>query len=221
MAEKKGKALTIVLGCLVLLILLCVVVCCGGGALLFVAGPGMLAGLVVSDEPLDVQTIKWDEARVEVLAERVAQDAADDRSIELTAEELTQFVLSEADEAIVAFRIDIDDSDRAVFDLSIQPDLSQPQYINLHAVSGFTIEDAWFTHFQVDELAVGRFDVGKYVAGQELKDNVNQSLAQQRVQDPDIGKTFDMIEYLGIEEDRFVLTLSEEALHALQQDGKI
>lgn len=221
MATKKGKALTVVLGCLVLLILLCVVVCCGGGALLFIAGPGMLAGLVVSDEPLDVQTVKWDEERVDQLAERVNRDATDDRTIELSGGELTQFVLSEAEEELVAFRIDIDDQDRASFDVSLQPDMSQPQYINLHAVAGFAIEDGWFTHFQVDELQVGKFDVGKYVAGQELKDNVNQSLAQQRVQDPDVGKTFDMLEYLGIEDGQFVLTLSEEGLQQLQQDGKL
>jgi len=221
MATKKGKALTVVLGCLVLLILLSVVVCCGGGALLFIAGPGMLAGFVVSDEPLDVHTVKWDEARVEALAEEVGRDAVDDRTIELSGEELTQFVLAEAEEELVAFRIDIDDSERAVFDLSLQPDMSQPQYVNLHAIAEFTIEDGWFTHFQVDELSVGKFDVGQYMAGQELKDNVNQSLAQQRVQDPDVGKTFDMVEYLGVENGRFVLKLSEEGLQQLQQDGKL
>ncbi len=222
MAEKKkGNKLTVILGCLGLLILLSLLACCGGGAALFLFGPGLLVGLVVSDEPLPVQVVKWDEGRVEMLEDQLATQMLTDRTIELTGDELTQLVISEDTGQMVAFRIDIDDQGRGVMDVSLQLEPSQPQYLNLHTVGDFEIEDGWFTDFTVDTLDIGKFDVGQYVAGQQLKDNVNQSLAQQRVQDPEVGQAFDMIELLTIENGQFVLTLTDEGVAQLQADGKI
>lgn len=222
MAEKnKGNKLTVILGCLGLLILLSLLACCGGGAALFLVGPGLLVGLVVSDEPLPVQVVKWDEGRVEMFEDQLATEMLSDRTIELTGDELTQLVISEDTGQLVAFRIDIDDQERGVLDMSVQLDPSQPQYFNMHAVGDFEIEDGWFTEFTVDTLDIGKFDIGQYVAGQQLKDNVNQSLAQQRVQDPEVGQAFDMIELLTIEDGQFVLTLTDEGVTQLQADGKI
>jgi hypothetical protein len=221
-AEKnKGNKLTVILGCLGLLILLSLLACCGGGAALFLVGPGLLVGLVVSDEPLPVQVVKWDEGRVEMFEDQLATEMLSDRTIELTGDELTQLVISEDTGQLVAFRIDIDDQERGVLDMSVQLDPSQPQYFNMHAVGDFEIEDGWFTEFTVDTLDIGKFDIGQYVAGQQLKDNVNQSLAQQRVQDPEVGQAFDMIELLTIEDGQFVLTLTDEGVTQLQADGKI
>lgn len=219
--KKKSNKLTVILGCLGLLILLSLLACCGGGAALFLVGPGLLVGLVVSDEPLPVQVVKWDEGRVEMLEDQLAAEMLSDRTIELTGDELTQLVISEDTGQMVAFRIDIDDQERGVLDMSVQLDPSQPQYFNMHTVGDFEIEDGWFTDFTVDTLDIGKFDIGQYVAGQQLKDNVNQSLAQQRVQDPEVGKAFDMIELLTIENGQFVLTLSDEGVQQLQADGKI
>ena len=221
MPEKKSNKLTVILGCLGLLVLLSLLACCGGGAALFLVGPGLLVGLVVDDEPLPVKVVKWDEGRVEMLEDRLATQMLTDRTIELTGDELTQLVISEDTGQLVAFRVDIDAQGRGVMDLSVQLEPSQPQYFNIHTVGDFEIEDGWFTDFTVDTLDVGKFDIGQYVAGQQLKDNVNQSLSQQRVQDPEVGEAFDMIELLTIEDGQFVLTLSDEGIARLQADGKI
>ena len=221
MPEKKSNKLTVILGCLGLLVLLSLLACCGGGAALFLVGPGLLVGLVVDDEPLPVKVVKWDEGRVEMLEDRLATQMLTDRTIELTGDELTQLVISEDTGQMVAFRIDIDAQGRGDLDMSIQLDPTTPQYLNIHTVGDFTIEDGWFTDFTVDEIDIGKFDLGQYVAGQQLKDNVNQSLSQQRVQDPEVGEAFDMIELLTIENGQFVLTLTEEGVQQLQADGKL
>ena len=221
MAKKKGRTLTIVVGCLALLALLTCFACCGGIAAVVLVGPGILVGLVVSDEPLPVQTVEWDEARVEQLEQRLAEQLATDRTLRLTGEEMTQLVISGDEDELVAFRIEVDAQDRAVLDLSLQLDPAQPQYVNFHAVGDFTIEDGWFTQCQFEELDVGKFDVGKYVAGQELEDDVNQSLAQQRASDPQVAEMFDMVEYLGIDDGALVLTLTEEGVQKLQTEGKL
>ncbi len=219
--KKKGNKLIVILGCLGLLILLSLLACCGGIGAVFLIGPGMLVGLVVQDEPLPVQVVKWDEARVEHIEDRLAQEMLTDRTIELTGEELTQLIISGDTGQMVAFRIDIDDQGRADMDMSIQLDPTQPQYLNIHTVGDFTIEDGWFTDFTVDEIDIGKFDLGQYLAGQQLKDDVNQSLAQQRVQDPQVAQTFDWIELLTIEDGQIILTLTEEGVQQLQADGKI
>ncbi len=222
MASKKGKALTITLGCIVLLLLGSVVLCCGGGALLVIAGPGVLLSFVVSDEPLPVQTVKWDDSAVEALEDRIGQDILDDRTVSLTGEELTQLMLSDEDvDDLPAFRIAVDDQDRGVFDLSVQLDPAQPQYLNIHAVGDFTVEDGWFTYLVIDEMEIGKFDLGQYIVGQDLHADANNSLAQQRVNDPEAAEAIDMIEYLAVEDGHFTLTFTEEAMTKLAEEGKL
>ncbi len=219
MGEGKGTNKLFMFGCIAF-IALGLLSCCGGGVLLLVS-PQLLVGLVLEKEPLPVEVWQWSESDVDALEQRLAAEMADDRRIELTGEELTQIVLSGDDDALQAFRIDVDEQDRAVVDVSIRTQDPDPRYVNLHLVGDMTLEQGWLTLLVVDELEIGKFDLGQYIAGQDITDDANQSLAQQRVQDPEIGEALDMIELLTIEDGHFVLALTEDGVEQLRAQGKL
>lgn len=219
MGEGKGTNKLFMFGCIAF-IALGLLSCCGGGVLLLVS-PQLLIGLVLEKEPLPVEVWQWSESDVDALEQRLAAEMADDRRIELTGEELTQIVLSGDDDALQAFRIDVDEQDRAVVDVSIRTQDPDPRYVNLHLVGDMTLEQGWLTLLVVDELEIGKFDLGQYIAGQDITDDANQSLAQQRVQDPEIGESLDMIQLLTIEDGRFVLELTEDGVEQLRAQGKL
>lgn len=217
----KGKVTGILVGgCLFLFILACLV-CCGGLAVLMIVGPGMLAGLVVDDEPLPVPTARWSEEEVEALGERLALDLEGDRTLSLSGEEFGQLIAGAIDDPqLTVFHVEIDAQDRASIDLSYQFDPAQTKYFNMHMLGEVEMEDGWFTEFVIHEWDIGKFDLGQYMAGQDMAANANQNLAQQKVQDPDMAQAVEAVEYLGIENGQFVLTLSEEGLEELEAQGE-
>jgi hypothetical protein len=93
-----------------------------------------------------------------------------------------------ADPSTPVFQILVDAQDRAVCDLSLQPNPNVAEYVNVHAVGRFQIEHGWFTAMSLDEIRVAGFDLAPYVVGQDLTMNANQSLAQQRAENDDLSK---------------------------------
>jgi len=219
MSEGKGANKWFTIGCVAFIGvgLLC---CCGGVGILAIS-PQLLLGLLFEKEPLPVQTWQWSESDVEALEDRLAADMEREQRIALTGEELTQIVLSGDTGELEAFRIDIDEQDRAVVDISIRTEDPKPRYMNIHAVGEMTIENGWFTHLVVDEMEFGRFDLGQYIAGQDITDDANNSLAQQRVSDPEVGDNLDKIELLTVRDGQFELVLTEEAVAELKAQGKL
>ena len=207
-------------GCIVF-VLLGFLACCGGGLALLIGGPQLLIALVLDKEPMDVEVLAWSPAEVEALEDRLAVEMLETRTIQLTGRELTQLVISGEDNDLEVFRIDIDDQQRAVLDLSIDVDDAKPRYLNIHGTGDFTIEYGWFTEMTVDEMDIGSFDLGQYITGQDLTDDANQNLAQQRVQDPNVAETLDMIELLTIEDGKFKLVMTQEGVDKLVADGKL
>ncbi len=219
MAEKKASKWFIG-GCIVF-VLVGFFACCGGAAALLIGGPQILIGLVLDKEPLDVEPVSWSPAEVEALEDRLAVEMLETRTIQLTGRELTQLVLSGEDTDLAVFRIDIDEQQRAVLDLSIETEDAKPRYINIHGVGDFTLENGWFTELTVDEMDIGSFDLGQYIAGQDITDDANQNLAQQRVQDPTLGETLDSVELLTIEDGQFKLVMTQEGVDKMVEEGKL
>lgn len=218
MTESKSSSKLFMYGCIAFIAL--GLICCCGGAGLLAISPALLMGLVLDKEPLPVEVWEWSESDVEALEARLAEEMERDRTIALTGEELTQITLSGDEGELEAFRIDIDEQDRAVVDISISTEDPDPRYVNIHLVGDMTVENGWFTLLVVDDLTIGKFDLGQFIAGQDITDDANQSLAQQRVQDPTIGDTLDKIELLTIRDGKFELVLSEDAVEEMRAAGK-
>jgi hypothetical protein len=223
---KKGPWKGIILGGCLVVLLVGVLVCCGGGIAALALGPEALAKLAVNlfvdDAPLPAPTARWDEADVEALGVRLEASIDEDRTLSLTGEEFSQLVLHGIDDPqLTVFYVSVDEKERISSDISYQLDPAQQQWVNMHVVGTMEMEDGWFTEFTIDEWTIGTFDLGQYMAGQDLTADANQNLAQQKAQDPEVEAATDMVEYLGVEDGRLVLTLTEEGIAQLEAEGEL
>ncbi len=222
---KKGPWKGILLGGCVVLLLLGLLLCCGGVVLVLFL-PGQLAQWAVTtfvdDAPLPAPTARWEEPELEALAERLAADLEDDRTVALTGEEFSQLMTGAIDDPqLTVFHVTVDDQDKVAFDLSYQIDPTQQQWFNMHMKGDVEMEDGWFTEFTIDEWEAGSFDLGPYMAGQDLTADANQNLAQQKVQDPQVAELVAMVEHLGIENGLITLTVTEEGIEQLKAEGEL
>ncbi len=224
--RKKGPWKSIFIGGCLVVLLVSVLVCCGGGIAALALGPDALVKLAINvfvdDAPLPAPTARWDEAEVEALADRLTVGLDEERTITLTDEEFSQLVLGGVDDPqLTVFHVTVDENEKVSADISYQLDPAQQQWVNMHMVGTMEMEDGWFTEFTVDEWTIGSFDLGQYMAGQDLTADANQNLAQQKAQDPDVQQATDMVEYLGIEDGKIKLTLTEEGIEELRAQGEI
>lgn len=212
MSEKRSGS-----GCLWValasVLLACIVCCCGGGLAVWM-GPGAFVKWMIQPEPLTVQTVPQNPEAAANLAQRFS--AGGEVSIE--PRELVQLLTDEPDEDLAALWIDAQ-GDTAALDLSIlMKDATPAGYLNLHMKTRFSMRRGWFDNLEFDELTVGPMDLGGFIKGQDLAQNVNQNLAQQRAQDPEMGEKLDRFELLTVRDGKFVVELAPGAWEEFTAD---
>lgn len=198
-----GKGL---LGCLVVLLLAALACCCSGTILLYYT-PEILVALATSDHPLPIAPIVVDEARNEATMTRMSDELERTRTTTLSGDELTRIVASSSPGTLVRIAVQ---GGRASLDLSVP--LEESAWVNVHVVGRFVIEHGWFTDVQIDEARLAEWELGAFVAGQQLAANVNQSLAQERAKDSGLDEMFSVMERVAVDEDTFRMTLTEGGL---------
>lgn len=189
--------------------------CCCGCAGIWHFLPEIMVAAFTEGQPLTAPTVPPDPT----IADRVQARFEAGGPVTITAEELVQLVDPSSEEQIDAFWIEIHPDDSAEIILSVGID-DQDKWFNLHSIFSFEMEHGWFTHFTVDDLVAGGWDLGQYMAHQELAQQANQSMANQRAQDPQVAATLDEVEHLWFEDGAMHVTLAEggwERVRALKQ----
>lgn len=217
---KKGRGAA---GC-VLLLLGSFALMCGGSivlaVVLFLFGPSMLWSWFSEDQPLAVAPVDRSPEAVAAIDQRVSDAlASPERRVVLTGPELTAWLMPTVEAELPVFRLDVDAKDRAVLDLSFQPDPAVQEYVNVHMVGAFELDGGWATSATIDELVVGPMDLGPYLAGQDLTGDVNQNLAKQRAQEPEFDAALKQVDRLSIEGGTFVLVVTAD--DATAEGGKM
>jgi hypothetical protein len=193
--------------------------CCGGTVAVWIWGPMVLAGAFLEDQPLAVAFPHPDPARSAEAADRIGRQLAESRTAMVTGDDLTALLLGDESSDDVQMRVVNDRADHAHLDMSIRTEDTPPRYVNIQVGGAFVLENGWFTHTTMDEIRVGDWDFGKYVAGQEMAQSMNQSMARERMENPDLGAKLDGIERLATENGGFSLKLNEQGYNALIASG--
>jgi len=189
---------------LLVLALLSSLACCCGCAGLWHFLPDMLIAAFTEDSALKAPVVDPDPGA----GPRLEGAFEAGGSVAITGEELVQLVEPWDDEEIYAFWVDVREDDNIEFVLSVYFD-EVDRFVNLQTTFAIEMEHGWFTHLTVDELEISGWDVGQYVRGQELAEHANRSAADQRSQDPEVGRALDQIEHLWIADGAIRVELAE------------
>lgn len=194
------------LGCMALLTLLC----CGLGLALLMLSPGLLAGFFLADQPLPLETTERKPLIGAV--ERTAACAAllGTGRASLPPETVARWLVEDADPGLTVLRFDAEGEEGALA-VSIATDESPPRYLNVQLDAAFTMQRGWFTDLRLSRLVLRDHDWSGFLAGQQLAEHANRSLADQRAQDVDLGPSLDSVRLMKIEDGELVLELEPES----------
>ncbi len=198
--KKRGRWLLITL---VLMVLLSMACCCGcAGFWHFL--PQMAIAAFTEEGPLKTPVVDPDPG----VGERLERAFQAGGPVRITGEEMVQLVEPWEDEELYALWVDVRPDDTVDFALSVHFD-DIDRYLNLQMKGGFELEHGWFTDFTMEELQLGPWDIGQYTKGQQLADQANQSMANQRAQDPQVARSLDQIERVWIEDGAIWIELAD------------
>lgn len=210
MAEKKKR------GCLLPLLLALFVLgglasCCGcAGLWLFL--PDMLVRAFTEEGALKAPVVNPDAS----VAPRIERALELGGRLSVTGEDLVQLVEPWEEDELYAFWVEVNPDDSVALDLSAYIE-DVDRFINLEATWSMEVEHGWFTDFTVDECEISGWDLGQYIRGQQLAEHANRSMADQRSQDPDVGRFMDQIEHLWIADGAIHLELVEDGWEVWQR----
>lgn len=203
---RKGSAAPKVLaGCAVVGVLSTILCCCGGGALLHYA-PEMMLSYFLEDHPLPGATTAAMPAVAAATRAQACASLAAGEQVSLSPDDLAVLALGSGGLDITVLRVTAT-GDRAALDLSVPNGDAPPRYFNLHTKGAFTLEKGWFTDMKLDEFVLSGHDWSSYVAAQQLATNANQSLANERAKNPDLGAVLDSVEHMAVEDGHFTARL--------------
>lgn len=214
MAEGRSRTT----GCLFTAIAVClaaIVVCCGGLCLGAAWAPDLLLGLVADDRPAQVAPAPMSSDSAAVLLGRLADDLEDDDRAALSIAEVNALIAANRPEGLAHGQVVAEPDGTLAVDVSLEA--APGQFVNVHAAGDFTMEQGWFTDLSFDALSVGPYDLGPYIAGQDMAPNANESLAQQRAQEPDVERLMRGVVELDYRDGTFVIELTDDAQQALRK----
>ena len=206
---KKGSAAgKILIGCGLVGVLSALLCCCGGGALITFA-PNMMLSYFLEDQPLPGATTAAMPLVAASAKERACTALAAGEQITLSPDDVSVMALGGGSPDVAVLRIGAE-GDRATMDFSLANAEEPPRYFNLHTRGAFKIEKGWFTDLKLDEFILSGHDWSAFVAGQQMATNANQSLANERAQNPDLGAVLDSTEYVAVEGGAFAVRLQPD-----------
>lgn len=210
-AKKKFGCVTWV----ILFVIAGLIATCSGLLLITMAGPGWVLGRFLDDEPLKVDPPVVAEGSASEIRARIAEDARDG-SFTITPGEINA-LLPRDDDNVAVMQVASDGAETGELTVSVRMEDFEGQYLNLHVVGGFDMVNGFFQTLTIDDLVVGGWHLGTYVANGELAEQANQNLAQQRVQDPEMAQTLSDIRRATIVDGALYMEVSEPTLTEILQ----
>lgn len=196
------------LGCGVLAVGFTLLCCCGGGVLT-TFGPDMMLSYFLEDAPLPGGTTAAMPLVAASAKERACAALAVGEQVVLSPSDASVMLMGGGLPEVAVLRIAAE-GEKATLDLSFAVTEESTRYVNVHTRGGFKIEKGWFTDLKLDEFILSGHDWSEYVRDQQMASSANQSMANQRVQNPEIGALLDSTEYLAVEGGAFAVRLQPD-----------
>lgn len=219
MAERRSGCARWLLGCFGLLAVSTVLCCCGGFITLRFF-PMVFLSFLVEDQPLAGAVPE--PAPVATKLERALQcvSLVTTGSARISPEAMTRILVREREPKLRVLQLGAE-GDEASLDLSVATDETPARYFNLSLQGSFTLEQGWFTDLRFSRAVVSGHDLSRWLVGQQLAQQANQSMANQRSQNPDVGPTLDSIERFTVSDGAFQVSLASGgvAMERLCGDG--
>lgn len=197
MAERRVGCGTWLLGAVVIGSL-AVIGCCGCGGVGVLVAPNLMVGMVtwffLEDAPLGPPPARVDPAAKDLLLYAACVDLLADRPGRVDPAILVD-VLAQ-DEPNLAHLAITSAGDDVGMTMSFGN--ADEGYVNVAGHGAFVIEHGWFTDLRIDQLTISGWELGPYVAGQQLAENANQNLADTRSKDPQFAATLDAFDRIGV-----------------------
>lgn len=187
------------------------VLCCGCGGVLSLLLPSMARSWLLEDHPLPGPTTEPDPAASAATALKACTAIAAGQEVQLTPDEVARWVVGDGSAELTVLRIGAT-GPQASLDLSVATDDNPTLWFNLQMVGSLELDHGWFTSLRTDSIVISGHDLSAYVAGQELAVQANQSLANQRAGNPDVGPALDSVEHVAIADGAFVVKLAPDGL---------
>ncbi len=195
------------LGCMGVLAILC---CCGGfvGIQLF---PMMFLSYFLSDTPLPGPTVEPKPVVAALEQGAACALLATVGEARLSPEAVERWVAGKGDPELRVLRVGAS-GDEGSLELSVATEEQPPRYFNLQLQGAFTMDRGWFTDLRLSRVIVRDHDWSSYVTGMQLAENANQSLANQRAEQPEAAMLLDGIEHLAVEGGSYVIRLQPDSV---------
>lgn len=198
MAERRSGCGTWLLGAVVVGSI-GVIGCCGCSGVGVLVAPNffiaMAAWMMLEDAPLGPPPVALDAATREAVVAQACGDLWAGRATKLDPTQMAGVLAFGAGPEVqhLAIRPTADGWDMA---LSVQTEPGA-DYLNFSGTGAFTMERGWFTDARIDAVSMAGWHFDEYVKGQQLATNMNQSLANQRADNPALGPLLDSFEKIS------------------------
>lgn len=200
------------IGCFLFLVIsLCCICCITTAASVY--APAAVANALFSEESASVEVEKWKAEDVRSLEQNIKDELESEGETSISGDELTQLFIKGSENDDVKFQTTINSDDKAQLDLSFK---SGEKFLNVSSVVDFEVRDGKFSTLTIDELKVGKFDLGRFLKGQDLAANINENLSTN--ENEELSKFLSYFEELYIEDGKFVLILSPEGQKEFLKD---
>lgn len=187
------------------------VLCCGCSGVLAAMFPSMARSFLFEDHPLPGPTTEPDPAAYAAAAARSCAAFAAGEEATVEPIDLARGLLGAGDSGVDVLRITAE-GPQATLDLSV-PNTDAPDlWLNVHTRGRFGVDHGWFTTLRIDELVLSGHDLAPYLSGQDLAASANQSLANERASDPDLGPVLDSVSLFEVREGKFAVKLTPDGL---------
>jgi len=187
------------------------VLCCGCSGVLAAMFPSMAQSWLFEDHPLPGPTTEANPAAYAAAAKQACDAFAAGEETAVEPVEFARALLGAGDSGISVLRITAD-GPQATMDLSWATPDAPDLWLNVHTRGTFGMDHGWFTALRVDEFVLSGHDLGPYLSGQDLTPNANQSLANERAKNPDLGPMLDSVERFEVRGGMFVVKLTPDGL---------
>ncbi len=204
----KSNAGKLLLGCGVFG-LASAVICCGCSGVLVAMMPSLAGNWILQDHPLPGPTTKPDPAASAATMVKACTAFAAGEQVSLTPEELSRAALGSGSPSITVLEVGADgDTARLALSVEVDDEGGAARWFNLQMAGTFAVDHGWFTSLRTDTVQVADHDLSPYLRGQDLAVQANQSLANQRIQNPDIGDALDSVEHMEVKDGNFLVKLA-------------
>ncbi len=183
--------------------------CCGTAGL-FVAGPELILWAMFDDHAIPGRNMANPPMTA---AERQAfADDAADGTVEMSPEQLLRMSTDGVGPEVEVLELAVDAEDQLRLDVSIHS--SADRWLNIHSVADVEIDGGRVTRLVIDELEIGRYDLGQYMRGQNVAAQTQQELDERAAVDPELAARLAALQKVRIEGGKIVVELTPGGLDA-------